>query len=131
MYVPRHTVSTSRAALTNCYVPAGPNQSHPKKRAEERLVTPLMAPWNVTVHVWFLTFLVHDPGLCLRLSQLIGSTLALEYMRAGTPFHCDESGFPLTQICRICCTAGINFSYLQFPVCEISRRNARHLNGYI
>jgi hypothetical protein len=34
----------------------------------------------------FLTFLVHDPGLCLRLSQLIGSTLALEYMRAGTPF---------------------------------------------
>ena len=24
--------------------------------------------------------------MCLRLSQLIGSTLALEYMRAGMPF---------------------------------------------
>jgi hypothetical protein len=77
---------TSRATLTDLYVLTGPNQSHPEKRAEERLVTPVMAPWNVTVHVWFLTFLVHDPGLCLRLSQLIGSTLALEYMRAGTPF---------------------------------------------
>ena len=29
--------------------------------------------------------LVHPLGLCLRLSQLIGSTLALEYMRAGAP----------------------------------------------
>jgi hypothetical protein len=91
MYVPRHI--TSRAALTDCYAPAGPNQSRPEKRTEERLVAPVMAPWNVTVHVWFLTFLVLDLGSCLRLSQLIGSTLALEYMRAGTPFSC-RCGFP-------------------------------------
>ena len=33
------------------------------------------------------------------------------------PFHGDELGFPLTRISRIRCTVGINFSYLQFPVC--------------
>ena len=30
---------------------SGSNQSYPKKRAEERLVTTFMAPWNVTLYV--------------------------------------------------------------------------------
>lgn len=42
----------------------------------------------------FLAFLVHDPSLFLRLSQLIGSTLALEYMRAGMHFPLLGDEFP-------------------------------------
>jgi hypothetical protein len=55
MYVLHILISRAFSTLTDCYAPAGPNQSRPEKRAEERLVTPVMAPWNVTVHVRFLT----------------------------------------------------------------------------
>jgi len=81
MYLPR--ILTFGDAHQLIATPTGSNQSYPEKRAKERLVTTIMAPWNVTLYVRLSLFPVNTLCLCLRLSQLIGSTLALEYMRAG------------------------------------------------
>src|SRR6266704_3139329 len=81
MYLPRTlTFSDAHQLIAT---PTGSDQGYPEKRAEERLGTAIMAPWNVTLYVGLSYFSVNTLCLCLRLSQLIGSTLALEYMRAG------------------------------------------------
>lgn len=45
------------APLTECHVPTGPNESHPKRRPEESLVTTVVAFRNVTIHVRLLSIL--------------------------------------------------------------------------
>jgi hypothetical protein len=58
------------------------------------------------------------PGLMsLDYLSLLAQPLPSNTCELVRPFHGGELGFPLTRISRICCTVGINFSYLQFPVC--------------
>jgi len=93
MYVPRHINFESR---TNGLLRSCRSELEPSRKASGR-ETGIARYGSLECYCtcMFPTFLVHDLGLCLRLSQLIGSTLALEYMRAGTrPFHGDELSFP-------------------------------------
>jgi hypothetical protein len=49
MYLPRIlTFSDSHQLIA---APTGSDQGYPEKCAEERLVTTIMAPWNVTLYV--------------------------------------------------------------------------------
>ena len=59
------------------------------------------------------------------LSQLIGSTLALEYMRAGM-LECDESESMAHLASRIRCAPRIHIINLQLPLREIPREYPRH-----
>ena len=66
----------------------GSNQSCPEKRAEERLVTTVMAPWNVTLHVRPLASLVHSLGLCvLDYLSLSARLLPLNTCELVCPSH--------------------------------------------
>lgn len=64
----------------------GTHERNSKSREEKGLDEASLASWNVTLHVRAALVELNDltdvqPQR--RLSQLIGSTLALEYMRAG------------------------------------------------
>ncbi len=49
MYLPR--ILTFSDAHQLIAAPTGSDQGYPEKRAEEILVTAIMAPWNVTLYV--------------------------------------------------------------------------------
>jgi hypothetical protein len=85
MYVPRHIDFESR---TNELLRSCRSELEPSRKASGRETCHARyGSLECYCTCMLSNFLVHDPpGLCLRLSQLIGSTLALEYMRAGTHF---------------------------------------------
>ena len=87
MYVPRHMVSFeshTNGLLRSCRSELEPSRKASGKETGHARYGSL----ECCCTYMFPTFLGHnrhDLGLCRRLSQLIGSTLALEYMRAGMP----------------------------------------------
>lgn len=111
----------------------GSHKRHSEGPETERLVTTVMATWNGIIHVSNAPLLSRHVPNSYSLSQVIGSTLALEYMRAG------QSGVPSTfsrssnviRLLRIRCTAWLNIIDLQFPLCKVPCGYSSHELRYL
>jgi hypothetical protein len=89
-----------------------------------------MAPWNAAIHVTTHTFSRIGRSFAPSLSQLIGSTLALEYMRAEYVAPLGSSSLVSLSstdapINSLACLG------IQFPLRPLSRRYAGDQHRYL